>query len=357
MHFLKTNNEEVLTLLIEQELAPLVRKIDVEGHYPKSYLQKLGSSGLFQSKGLTEKEILYNHFTTAYETSKTCMTTGFVLWCHLAAITYLQNSRNDYLKDEILPLLETGELLGATGLSNPMKFYAGLEKLHLKASEVDGGYVISGHLPYISNLCNKHWFGLIASVNETKRIMAFIPCDADKIELKEKKDFLGLNGSATLTCKFNQFFIPKKWIISENADAFVEKIRPTFVFYQIPLGLGISKSAIQSIDKVRNKQEKCNQFLQVQSKELREKWQTLQKEVKQIIQNGNLQRQFLKVTNIRLQVAYLTLEAIQANMLHHGGAAYLQNSEPFRLLKEGYFFANLTPTVKHLEKLLCNFLS
>jgi hypothetical protein len=61
---------------------------------------------------------------------------------------------------------------------------------------------------------------------------------------------------------------------------------------------------------------------------------------------------FKEVANIRLEIVYLTLEAVQTSMLHHGSGGYLKDSQPSRRLREAYFFANLTPTVKHLEKVL-----
>ena len=59
-----------------------------------------------------------------------------------------------------------------------------------------------------------------------------------------------------------------------------------------------------------------------------------------------------KLPPFRLQSAYLTLEAVQASMLHNGSAGYLQNCAPSRRLREAYFYANLTPTIKHLERVL-----
>ena len=44
---------------------------------------------------------------------------------------------------------------------------------------------------------------------------------------------------------------------------------------------------------------------------------------------------------IRLETAYLTLEAVQESMLHNGSAGYIQDSAPSRRLREAYFFANL----------------
>ena len=46
----------------------------------------------------------------------------------------------------------SGALLGGTGLSNPMKALAGIEDFKLRAERVAGGYVVSGVLPWVSNL-------------------------------------------------------------------------------------------------------------------------------------------------------------------------------------------------------------
>ena len=51
-------------------------------------------------------------------------------------------------------------------------------------------------------------------------------------------------------------------------------------------------------------------------------------------------------------VKRVDVEAVQASMLHNGSAGYLKDSAPSRRLREAYFYANLTPTVKHLEKVL-----
>jgi len=57
-----------------------------------------------------------------------------------------------------------GETLGGTGLSNPMKSFAQIEALLLKATPVEGGYLVNGTLPWVSNLAPDHYFGAIAAV-------------------------------------------------------------------------------------------------------------------------------------------------------------------------------------------------
>lgn len=344
------DKKEVLKDLIEQELKPYVKQIDLDAFYAESFLRKLGESGLLSSNGRTQKETLSEELLIVSETAKTCMTTAFCLWCHLAALTYVRKSENVLLQEALLTSLENGKLLAGTGLSNPMKFYAGLENLHLKAVKVDGGYRISGVLPSVSNLGETHGFGAIAALNDSERVMCFIFCNSEGLTLKEKSEYLGLNGSATYACVFKDVFVPTELVISEDADAFVEKIKPTFIAYQIPLGFGVVEASIQSIEKACNRQNGCNQFLKIQPTDLEEAKAKFEQDLDVLIQSDDLD--WKEIAKVRLSTVYLTLETVQAAMLHNGSAAYLKVSPSARRLKEAYFFANLTPTIKHLEKML-----
>jgi alkylation response protein AidB-like acyl-CoA dehydrogenase len=347
----EAKRDSLLRSIIQNKVKPIVKKIDEEARYPLEFFQELGKSGLFHTRGLSETEILFGGVRLVEETAKTCMTTAFNLWCHLAAVTYVRKSQNAFLHNDILPRLENGELRGGTGLSNPMKYYAGLERLCLKARRISGGYVVSGSLPTVSNLGPDHWFGIIASVEERYRVMALIPCHADNLVLKEKRQYLGLNGSATYACEFRDVFVPDTWIISDQADDFVKQIRQAFLLYQIPLGLGVTEASIRSIEHMQGKQGGCNQYLPIQAAELEREWQMLRERTYQLAQEADLSHRWNDLLQVRLSAVYLTSKAVYASMLHHGGAAYLQSSDPSRRLRESYFLVNLTPTVRHLEKL------
>ena len=340
----------VLEKIINEELKPFVKKIDTEAYYAENFLKKLGEAGLFSSDGKTQRQYLLDEMNLVRETAKICMTTAFCLWCHLAALTYIRQTKNDKLKKDLLPSLERGEILAGTGLSNPMKFYAGLENLHLSAKPAEGGYLISGVLPSVSNLGEDHWFGFIAGVSEEKQIMGFVPCHAEGLKLKEKIEYLGVNGSATYACSFKDVFIPDEWVISENGKDYCEQIRPAFLSYQIPLGLGVTEASIDSIEKVCQRQNGCNQFLNKQPEDLKAAVDDMEQKIQTLYSGESLN--FKDIAQIRLETAYLTLEAVQTSMLHNGSAGYLKDCAPSRRLREAYFFASLTPTIKHLEKLL-----
>ncbi|WP_107841071.1 acyl-CoA dehydrogenase family protein [Metasolibacillus meyeri] len=345
-------NTARLQILIEEFLKPVVKKVDEEAFYAEDYLIALGKEGFFQSNEKAQEQMLLDELLVVQETAKVCMTTAFCVWCHLAALTYLRNSQNAYLQKMMLPQFENGQLLGATGLSNPMKYYADLEKLQLSAQEVEGGYIVNGVLPAVSNLGEQHWFGAIAAVGG-REVMFLVSTKQENLQLQPKTHFIGVNGSATYACRFTNVFIPQQQIISEDARSFCNLIRPTFIFYQIALGLGVMEAVVEGIDKVKAKQNGCNEFLQVQAAQVTKQRERLMENLQQLVLENRIALE--PIVELRLATVYETLSAVQANMIHHGAQGYVAGSVPSRKLREAYFFANLTPTVRQLEKMKIQF--
>lgn len=346
------DNAWTLSEIIRKQLKPIVAKVDEEAFYPEAFFRSIGQAGLLNRQGAPEADVLWNGLHLIEETARTCMTTGFALWCHLAAMIYVRSSENEFLQREVLPQLESGKLRGGTGLSNPLKSQDGLEKLCLKARRVSGGYIVLGQLPFVSNVGTDAWFGIIATTDEGEQIMALVNGSAENLTLKERCDFLGLNGCATCTCTFRDVFVPDAWLISEQADKFVEQVRSLFLLYQIPLGLGVTAASIHQIERSKNKQSECNQYLPVQAEDLEQRLQSLRAQTYRIVEEDDLPARWMELLEIRRDVTLLTSEAVHTAMVHHGGSGYLRRSDSARRLRESYFLVNLTPTVKHLEKAL-----
>ncbi|EZH66618.1 hypothetical protein DH09_11910 [Bacillaceae bacterium JMAK1] len=337
---------------LKTELKPLVQEIDLEGFYPKQILQGLGEQGCFSSSNhQSYLQSVQQEVDTVRLVSKYCMTTGFIAWCHLAAITYVRHTKNESLKKRLLAPLESGEVLGGTGLSNPMKNYANLEPLHLKARRVDGGYEVTGTLPSVSNLGEDHWFGAVAKVeNEDRNVMIFVECRGERLDLKEKKDYVGINGSATYAVRFLDLFVPTEQVLAEDADAFIKTIRPYFLVYQIPLGFGVTEASIASSESALKKQNGCNAYMEEQPDQVKRDLAHQQERLAEQFQNEPLIWESL--LPIRKASAEDAVKAAHMTMLHVGGPAYLRKSHPARRLREAYFLVNLTPTIRHLDKMM-----
>jgi len=343
---------DLICPIIKTEVEPFIGDIDHMLYYPGKFLRTLGKSELLSSSGLQIEEVRSRELQFIEKTATHCMTSAFLLWCHLAALTAVRMSTNPFIKEELLPLLESGDILGGTGLSNALKFYAGVGTIQLRAERTEGGYFVSGHLPSVSNLDQGHWFTILASIDEQYRIIGILPANTKGLRLEEKTGFIGMNGSRTFSCFFDKVFLPDKWLITEDTDDFIQNLRPTLVLYQIPLGLGVSSASINHIYDIRKKNADDFQSLNFQPKDLENSLQQIRIKTYDYSEMQNLVSFNKEILLTRLEMSHLTSKAVHNDMLYSGGRAYLRDSDPFRRLRESYFLINLTPTVKQLEKIL-----
>ncbi|WP_019153585.1 acyl-CoA dehydrogenase family protein [Robertmurraya massiliosenegalensis] len=349
MEFVSKDNKVIQ--IINEKLLPFVRKIDEEAFYPVEFMKEIGLSGYFTSVTKKETPIRLKEITLIEETAEYCMTSAFLLWCHLATLASVRLSNNPYIKNELLPILERGEAFGGTGLSNALKYYAGLEPVRLKAERIAGGYKISGSLTNVSNLGNNHWIVILASVSHRQRVVSIIPVKLDGLVMERKTHFVGLNGSATYSCNFHNVFVPDKWIITKEADEFIKQVLPVLALYQIPLGLGVSKASIKTILNFHPNDVEVYKHLEPQPDELIKDIESIRDTTYKHAKVSDLSIILKDVLLTRLEIAKLTPRVVHVDMLYSGGKAYLNGNDSFRRLRKSYFLQNLSPTVKQLELL------
>ena len=125
-------------------------------------LGEVGAWGSHRTAGMA-RPICAAPFSRSPRIGEVCGATAFMAWCQNTLVWYAANSDNPEARRQIRfgDSLPADEILGGTGLSNPMKSFFGIEKLKLKGRKVEGGYVVRGALPWVSNLGPDHFFGTI----------------------------------------------------------------------------------------------------------------------------------------------------------------------------------------------------
>ena len=339
-------------------LRPAVRQVDENGVYPEDVMRSLGSAGLYSQHVSADKPAADIDMPLAIETMALvgyeCLSTGFCVWCHDACGWYLEKSDNTELRNAVLPSISSGQSLGATGLSNPMKFYSGIESLRLHAERVDGGYVVNGTIPWVSNLGDDHYFGVVFDKRETPehRVMALLRCDRDGVELCDGGRFIALEGSRTYAVRLTDCFIDDGCILADPADEYIKAIRPGFVLMQVGMGVGLIRACIDQMRKQDKTHRHVNQFLPDGPDELQGKVDELLARTKRLAETPHeTSAEFVRdALQARLDTGELSLVAANACMLSGGARAYMENSLPFRKLREAYFVGVVTPATKHLRK-------
>lgn len=354
-----------LRTVINQVLTPKVQDIDLKGEFPEQIMHQLGQAGAFSHAVSTDFQGSGKGLKAAVqsieEISKDCLSTGFIAWCQVACTWYLENTDNTALKADMLPKVATGQVLAGTGLSNPMKHFADIEKIALTAQRVDGGYVINGLLPWVSNLGPGHYFGIAAQLADSEEyMMAIVSDDLEGMSLRLNAHFIALEGTGTYSCVFRDAFVPDEWVLAAPCENYVACIRPGFMLTQVGMGLGLTDSCIELMRRSNKRLGHVNCYLDDQAEDISADLEMARQRTYRLADQLNactgvadpqLTREIIQA---RATASELSLRSSQAAMLHAGARAYVHGSAPERKLREAYFVAIVTPALKHLKKMLAD---
>lgn len=343
-----------------QTLAPIARKIDEERIYPEEIVRAMGAAGAYGTHigGIDAGTDLSDAILSMAKASETCLSTGFCMWCQDTLAWYIASSDSDWLKSNILPKVATGEVLGGTGMSNPMKAIADIEPLRLKGKRVEGGYSVKGLLPWVSNLSEDGWFGIMFSVedgDQAKTVMAIAHADEAKgVKLKLDHDFVAMGGTATVNVQFRDVFIPDDQVVGDPAPDFIHRIRGGFVLLQCGMAAGMIKSAIDQMEQVKGQLGHVNKFLDKQPEDFQSEYDALVADVLEMSKTPYDQSPafWKRVLEARLKGGELAMEAAHYAMLHCGARGYVSHGTAQRRMREAYFVGIVTPATKHLRKML-----
>ena len=339
-------------------LAEQVEGIDRQGHYPRAVLQQLASAGAM-SAHLAAPAGLGNYglaIRAMAEASRVCGATGFMMWCQAVCGLYLEQSGNPALTGDALMQMASGQRLGGTALSNPMKSYAQIESLLLKATPVDGGYLVNGTLPWVSNLGPDHCCGAIAAVEADgqslgRELMFLLRCDAPGVTMRDCPSFSAMEGTGTWALHLKDYFVGAGELIADPAKPTIARIRAAFVMLQCGMAVGITQGAIDSMWAVEAQLGHVNQFLEDRPDALQAELDALTKRVMKMAEtpfDGSTEF-FIDVLDARAHGAELCLRAAQSALMHQGARGYLMSSDVQRRVRESHFVAIVTPAIKHLR--------
>ncbi len=351
----------LLAAIREIALGPLatqVTAIDREGIYPRAVLQHLAGLGAMgahlDTPGRTGDYFLA--IQAMAEVSRVCGATGFMMWCQAVCGLYLQQSGNPALTGDVLHAHMAGRRLGGTALSNPMKSYAEIESLLLKARPVEGGYVVNGTLPWVSNLAHDHYCGAIAAVDSAAaapgEMMFLLRCDAPGVELRHCPSFSAMEGTGTFALHLKDHFVGSADLIAAPAKPYIARIRAAFVMLQCGMAVGIIQGAIDSMWAVEAQLGHVNQYLEDRPDTLQAELDALVARVRVLCARpfDTSKEFFIEVLDARTHGAELCLRATQSALMHQGARGYLMSSDVQRRVREAHFVAIVTPAIKHLRK-------
>src|SRR5690242_6345862 len=347
---------EEVRAIARKDLAPLAAAIDAGEIYPADLLRRLGAVGAWSShvpeNGAADLTCAIQSIAAIGEV---CGATAFMAWCQNTLVWYAANSDNPLLDAKFADSFASGRILGGTGLSNPMKSFFGIERLKLKGRKVEGGYVVRGALPWVSNLGPNHYFGTIFEREDApgEIVMFIADCADPAVTLQPCQPFLAMDGTGTYGVQFRDLFVPDELILADPAGPFVKKIRAGFILLQAGMALGLIRDCINIMDEVDGSLGHVNRYLPQQPVQFRELFAELEREAMTLARDpyNPDDSYWRRVIALRLLAGDASVAAAHAAMLHCGARGYLKSHRAQRRLREAYFVAIVTPATKQLRKM------
>ena len=339
---------------VQTDLQPLVSDID-DGLYPGEFMRSIGHAGAYRMHTGPNTDLNATIESMAL-ISEACLSTSFMSWCQNALVWYILNSDNEALKSRYLAKAASADILGGTGLSNPMKALYGIETLKLKGKKVEGGYLVRGVLPWVSNLGSDHIFGAIFEDEDAPghTVMCLIDCASNNVNLKPCEPFLGLDGTGTYAVQIRDHLVTEDQILADPALPYVKKIRAGFVLLQAGMAIGLVRDCIAMMEGVKPSLGHVNSFLDVQPEDIGEQLADLEAEVQELARSpyDTSDTYWRRVLKMRLAGGEASVAAAHHAMLHCGARGYVKRHRCQRRLRESYFVAIVTPATKQLRKMI-----
>ncbi len=281
---------------------------------------------------------------------------SFMLWGHRSYIEYLLQTPNHALAERNLPELLSGRVAGASGLSNAMKFLAGLEQLQITA-ERDGdgdGIRLTGKMPWVTNL-RPQGFHVAAAIDwQDRKAPAFIAFLAqDDIGLSRSADLelMGMRSSDTAAITLDAVRICADRILAEDANAWLPQVKPAFVGLQCGMSIGLARRALAEAARTA---ATGRGVLGASIAELRQRLDQAQSNLASGLRTRRFEQQANALFELRIILAEIVAEAVMLELQASGGKAYLSGPgrDFARRWRESAFIPLVTPSLTQMRAAL-----
>jgi alkylation response protein AidB-like acyl-CoA dehydrogenase len=311
----------------------------------------LGRTGVPRHLGGTGGDIV-DAVATIAEVSSHSLAAGFILWGHRTYIEYLLQSPNVELRERLLSDLLKGQAAGASGLSNAMKFLAGLEELQVKAERNGSQLTLNGKLPWVTNL-RVEGFHVAAAVAQAGggAFVASLAHDDEGIARSSDLDLMALRSTSTAAVTITDVRIGYDRVIHPDAQTWLPQVRPAFLGLQCGMSIGLARRSLQEAGAAAGA---GRSVLQEPLTDLVDRLDVLEQALRDGLRTGRFEKDAAPLFRIRISLAEIAAEAVSLELQALGGRSYLSGpGRGFaRRWREAAFIPIITPSLVQLKTAL-----
>jgi len=276
-----------------------------------------------------------------------CLSTAFALWAQRMAIEYLFRARTPDFATRLLAGLSTGQIIGSSAMAPALKELSGLGRVPVVATPATGGYLLSGTIPWASNLFPDAVVVLPARVDAPgrtdERLIVAVRVGTPGLTVHKPPHLLALNGTASSSARLDGVYVPHAAVLADDMRAFCGALRPTFLLIQTAFCAGLAaeslsqaKNALTGVNVVFTDDVRAAESALVSVRDRMTRYAA-----------GTPDRS--EITRLRLDAAAVVTTATRLESALAGGAGYVAHSPAARRLREAAFLPVQSPTEGHLR--------
>jgi alkylation response protein AidB-like acyl-CoA dehydrogenase len=160
------------------------------------------------------------------------------------AIEYLLTAATPFSLDATRSLV-AGTTLGVSGMASAFKEAAGCGSLDLTAAPAEGGYLLSGSIRWASNLYPDSTMITAARSEAGERLIVALRLDTPGVAIGEHFDLLAMGSTASSYLRLENAYVSSEQVLSTDFEAFLQKVRPTFLVLQSAMCLGLTRTTVE----------------------------------------------------------------------------------------------------------------
>ena len=208
---------------LKNDVAPLANRMDGDPRLLGHALSGLGKLGLLALRigepwggpGLDE-----DSFRSFQESvARTSGALAFLQTQHQSAGSMISKSENEALKAEYLPCLSDGERLLGIGFSQLRRTGPPI----MRATRHEGGYVLDGHVPWITGWTFYPEFIIGAATDDGRSVFGVVPfAPTSGISFSEPMRLAAMQAALTVTADVDGLFLPDSKVLFVKPPGWIQ---------------------------------------------------------------------------------------------------------------------------------------
>ncbi|MEH0058690.1 acyl-CoA dehydrogenase family protein [Auritidibacter ignavus] len=324
--------------------------VDSGDSLARAVLPRLGAAGLIGLGAPNNRDgSLPSQVAVIAHLAGISLSVAFGLWGHRMSIEYLSLAGTDFAQRQLAELLE-GTKPGISGMASAFRAFAGAGPVDLEAQHTEGGFRISGTVPWASNLYDDALLVTAARVEaDGDLIVIAFPLTAPGVRVGKDLDLLALKGTASTYVTVEDVFLPEEQVLSHEFREFMGTCRPSFGLLQSSFCLGLAQA---SLDNAQARLDKgLNNMFATDIRQAAERLDQLTQTVADYAERIGTDRapDRRAVLAARLEAGQTAVELASLEIKTAGGKGYVTTSDANRRYREAAFLPVQSPSEAQLR--------